>query len=233
MRRPARPPVAVLFDCDGVLADSEPVVNALVAAHLSALGWPMTAHEAREAFLGLSLPAMVPLVEARLGRPLPPGWPAAFSARIAARMAEGDVPAIPGAAEAVRALVAAGVPVACASNSGRGELAAKLRALGLDDAFAGRAVSYEDVPRPKPHPDPYLAAARLCGADPADCAVVEDSATGARAGAAAGCRVLGFCRDTPAAALLAAGASEAFDDMADLPRLLGLAGHRAAAAAAA
>lgn len=214
-----RIPAAVLFDCDGVLADSEAVVNAIVAEALSALGWPMTAAEAQHAFLGLALPDMVPRIEARVG-PLPDEWSWDLSRRIAAAMADRTM-AIPGAIEAVLRVAAAGVPVACASNSARLELAVKLRGLGLTAAFGARVFSHEDVPRAKPWPDIYRAAAAACGAAPADCVVVEDSIPGVRAGVAAGCRVLGFARETPAAVLGGLGA-EPFVAMSELPRLLGI-----------
>ena len=219
MTPPARP-AAVLFDCDGVLADSEGLVNSLVAHDLSARGWPITAEQAREAFLGLSLPAMVPVIEARVGR-LPPDWRGALTKRIVDAVAT-DLQPVPGAVAALGAVVEAGIPVAVASNSGRPELMAKLARLGLLGGFAGRVFSFEDVARPKPAPDIYLAAARACGAAPVDCAVVEDSLLGVRAGVYAGCRVLGLARDTDASVLAAAGA-EPFAAMAALPGLLGLA----------
>ena len=130
-------------------------------------------------------------------------------------------PAVPGAVEAVRAVVAAGVAVAVASNSARAELVAKMRSLGLATVFADRIFSFEDVHRPKPWPDIYLAAAAACDAAPQDCVVIEDSVPGVRAGIAAGCRVLGFARETPGAVLAAQGA-EPFEDMALLAGLLGL-----------
>lgn len=212
-------PRAVLFDCDGVLADSEMVVNAIVADQLTALGWPLTAAESRETFLGLALPDMVPRIEARVG-PLAPGWVQEMSTLIAHEMAA-RTPAVPGAAEAVRTCAAGGLAVAVASNSGRAELMAKMRALDLAHVFAGRVFSFEDVDRPKPWPDIYLAAAAACGAAPQDCVVIEDSVPGVRAGIAAGCRVLGFARETPRGVLAAYGAVP-FDDMAELPGLLGL-----------
>ena len=213
MKRPA----AILFDCDGVLADTEWVVNKIVAEEMTLRGWPMTAAEARETFLGLALPDMLPRIEARVGV-LPPDWAQEISTLIARRMAA-ETLAIPGAVEAVRAFAAAGVAVAVASNSARFELAAKMRSLGLAQIFAGRVFSYEDVPRPKPWPDIYLAAAAACGAAPKDCVVIEDSVPGVRAGRAAGCRVMGFCHESPAAVLAAHGA-EPFADMAGLPGLL-------------
>src|SRR4051794_15675936 len=180
----------------------------------------MTGAEAAEHFLGMALPAMVPVIEAKVG-PLPPDWGQALSAHIAAHKLDELEPG-PGAPAAARAVVAAGVPVAVASNAGRGELRAKLERLGLLDLFAGRVFSFEDVARPKPAPDIYLAAARSCGAAPSNCVVIEDSLLGVRAGIAAGCRVLGLVGDTDASVLAAAGA-EPFASMATLPALLGLA----------
>lgn len=212
-------PAAVLFDCDGVLADTEGTVNRLVAEDLSLRGWPMDGVEARETFLGLALPDMVPLIEARCG-PLPRGWGKMLSARIATRLSVG-VDAMPGAVAAVMAVHAAGIPTACASNSSRVELAIKLPALGLHEVFAGRAFSFEDVARPKPWPDLWIAAARACGAAPRDCVVVEDSLAGVRSARAAGCRVLGLAHPGEGEALAAAGA-QVFRAMAELPGLLGL-----------
>lgn len=209
---------AVLFDCDGVLADTELLVNRLVAAELSARGWEMDVTEARRRFLGLAWPAMRPIVEARIG-PLPPGWEQGFSRRIAELLARGTMP-VQGALDAVRQ-VAARLPVAVASNSSRGELAIKMACLGLAEVFGARVFSFEDVPRPKPAPDIYLAAARACGVESARCVVVEDSVTGVRAGIAAGCTVMGLAQETPAEALAAAGAMPFFE-MVELPGLLGL-----------
>jgi HAD superfamily hydrolase (TIGR01509 family) len=215
-------PQAVLFDCDGVLADSEALHNRILATEVSALGWPMDGAEAARRFIGLSWRDIPPLVEARLG---PGSVPASFVEGVVARVLralETELVAVPGVLEAVRAIVAAGVPVAVASNSSRAELATKLRGLGLVETFRDRAFTYDDVARPKPAPDMYLAAAASCGADPRRCVVVEDSVTGSRAGRAAGCRVLGFAHATDPASLAAVGA-EPFHDMRDLPGLLGLA----------
>ena len=219
--QPPGPPRAVLFDCDGVLADSEGLVNRIVAEDLTARGWRLSGTEARETFLGMAVPDMLPMIEARVG-PLPPRWVQDLSHRIAGAMLEGLEP-VPGAVEAVRAVIAAGLPVAVASNSGREELRAKLRRLGLERAFGERVLSFEDVPRPKPAPDLYRAAAAACGVPPADCAVVEDSLLGVQAGIAAGCRVFGLTRESPATVLASLGARP-FAAMAELPGLLGLGG---------
>jgi len=220
MAMPVRP-AAVLFDCDGVLADSEGLVNRMVALDLTERGWRLTPEQARETFLGMALPEMMPMIRARCGT-LPADWGAALSRRIAQALHDG-VEAIPGAVAALRAVAAAGLPLAVASNSTRGELAAKLERLELTAFFGDRVFSYQDVPRPKPAPDMYLAAAEACGALPRDCVVVEDSLLGARAGIAAGCRVMGFARDTDARVLAAVGAVP-FTSMAELPGLLGIAG---------
>jgi HAD superfamily hydrolase (TIGR01509 family) len=179
---------AVLFDCDGVLADSEALVNAIVAAELTALGWPLTPHEAEREFLGLSLPDMLPRITSRVG-PLPDAWARSISDRITLELA-GALQPMPGAMGAVAGLSARGVPMAVCSNSARPELAMKLTVLGLAAFFQGRVFSYQDVPRPKPAPDLYATAAEACGVPPPECLVVEDSATGVAAGLAAGCQVV-------------------------------------------
>lgn len=212
-------PAAVLFDCDGVLADSEGLVNALLADALTLLGWPLSADAARRAFTGLALSDIIAQVEARVGA-LPADWAETLTRDIVAAVGTRLGP-VPGAIDALRTILGQGVPVAVASNAGRRELRAKLDRLGLTDAFRGRTFSCEDVARPKPAPDVYLAAAQACGVPPQDCCVVEDSVVGVRAGIAAGCRVLGLARERPAGELRAAGATP-FDRMADLPRLLGL-----------
>jgi HAD superfamily hydrolase (TIGR01509 family) len=179
---------AVLFDCDGVLADSEGIANRIVAEELTLLGWVLDAQAAQREFLGLSLPDLRPLIEHRVG-PLPIGWEAALSARIEHSMAL-EVQPMPGAAAALQAVAAAGLPMAVCSNSGRAELAMKMRVLGFAGFFGPRVYSFQDVLRAKPAPDLYLVAADACGVPPAQCLVVEDSATGVAAGVAAGCAVV-------------------------------------------
>jgi HAD superfamily hydrolase (TIGR01509 family) len=214
-------PAAVLFDCDGVLADTEALHNRILAEEISALGWPMTDAECEYHFLGLSWEAVVPRIEARLGPDSVPGdFIEALVRRVVLALQQ-EVTPIPGVLAALEAIRAAGIPVAVASNSSRAELATKLRLLGLVDVFRGRAFTVEDVDRPKPAPDMYRAAAAACGAEPQACVVVEDSVTGSRAGRAAGCRVLGFAQATAPAALAAVGA-EPFFRMDELPGLLGL-----------
>ncbi|WP_431266780.1 HAD family hydrolase [Dankookia sp. P2] len=209
----------MLFDCDGVLADSEGLVNRIVAEDLTARGWRISAEEARETFLGLAAPDMLPMIEARVG-PLPPRWMHDLSRTIAAAMHQEPGP-VPGAVAAVRAVAAAGAGGGRRFHLRPGRAGLEARPARLAEPFGSRVFSFEDVARPKPAPDIYRAAAAACGARPADCVVVEDSLLGARAGIAAGCRVLGFTRETEASVLAAIGAVP-FARMEELPRLLGL-----------
>lgn len=179
---------AVLFDCDGVLADSEGLANSIIAEELTALGWALDSHSAQREFLGLSLPDMRPVIEARIGL-LPDQWEAALCRRIEQQLASDLVP-IMGAKAALLAIRAAGLPMAVCSNSGRSELLMKMRVLDFGRFFGDRVFSYQDVARPKPAPDLYLTAALACSVVAADCLVVEDSAIGVKAGLAAGCQVV-------------------------------------------
>ncbi|WP_159994722.1 HAD family phosphatase [Roseomonas sp. 18066] len=217
---PETRPRAILFDCDGVLADSEALAAQVVADDLAGRGFAVTPALCQDVFLGRAVPDMVAVIEQRFGR-VPDSWPAEIGRALTRRMAEEVVP-VPGALDALRRLAAAGIPLACASNSSRAELAAKLAKLGVAELFQGRVFSFEDVDRPKPYPDIYEAAAAACGAAPADCVVVEDSLPGIRAGRAAGCRVLALVWEMPEALLRAQGA-EPFRHMDELPGLLGVA----------
>ncbi len=208
----------VIFDCDGVLVDSEPVVNRVVAAELTRLGWPMTAEECLERFLGLNFTTIALLAEAELGRKLPPRWEPDLEARVAAVMAE-EVDLMPGAAAALAEITRMGLPWRVASNSSHAELHAKFGRNGLLDAVKGRLHSHHDVPLGKPAPDLYLAAAAAEGVAPDNCVVVEDSVPGVRAAIAAGMTCLGFCPDDDGGHLLAEGAAP-FHSLRDLPMLL-------------
>jgi len=208
----------VIFDCDGVLVDSEPVVNRVVAAELTQLGWPMTGEECCRLFLGLSFTAMVPLIEAQLARALPPGWVHHLEEHLVTVLAE-EAELMPGAAAALMETTRLGLPWRIASNSSHGELRAKFGRNGLADIVAGRLHSHHDVPRGKPAPDLFLAAAAAEGVAPECCVVVEDSVHGVRAAMAASMTCLGFCPDGDGGHLLAEG-TVPFHSMHDLPALL-------------
>jgi len=216
----------VIFDCDGVLVDSEPVSNRILAEDLSARGWPMPTEEATRRFLGLSLPTMRAPVEAHLGRPLPPDWEATLQARIADALAIEAIP-VPGALAALAATEMLGLPWRIASNSSHAEMTAKFHRLGMTERVKGRLHSFTDVARGKPAPDLFLAAAAAQQVPPAECLVVEDSVTGVRGAVAAGMACLGYAPHGDGAFLRAEGATP-FHSMTELPALLVAALRRAA-----
>lgn len=217
----------IIFDCDGVLVDSERISNRVLAEDFSSRGWVMSAEQAEQLFIGTTIEAIQPRVEAAIGHRLPGDWRAGIKAAIIKAMLS-DAVAIPGAVEALQALTAAGVPWRVASNSSHDEMAAKFARLGLTELVAGRVHSYEDVGRGKPEPDLFLAAAAAEGVEPRDCLVIEDSVPGVTASVAAGMDCLGFDRSSDGAFLRASGAVP-FHDMASLPRLIALAGTQAVA----
>lgn len=215
---------AILFDCDGVLVDSEPITHRVLVQMLGELGWVLSPEECMRIFIGKAVRDEAALIEQRTGQPLTQEWLQAFWARRNAAL-ERDLLPIAGALEAVPALhVATGGRIACASGADRGKVEMQLRKVGLYPLFEGRVFSGHEMPRSKPFPDVYLAAAEALGVDPRRCAVVEDTVTGVTAGAAAGATVFGYSpggpAHSPAEALRAAGAAHVFDDMAALPALL-------------
>jgi HAD superfamily hydrolase (TIGR01509 family) len=221
MRQRTAPLRLVIFDCDGVLVDSEPVSNRLVSTELGKLGWMLTPGEANDVFLGMTLTNMVPVIEAQLGRAVPEGWKQMIMARMMEAMAAEAV-AIPGALEALRDVTQRGLRWRVASNSSHDEMRVKFGRLGISDLVAGRVHSHRDVNKGKPAPDLFLATAAAEGVAPGECVVVEDSVTGARAAAAAGMDCLGYAPHSDGAALRAVGAVP-FGSMFDLPGLLELA----------
>ncbi len=215
---------AVLFDCDGVLVDSEPITNRVLAEMLTELGWVLTGEEASRIFTGKAVKDEVALIEAKTGFTLTADWLQQFWGRRNTAL-ELELVEIPGAPAAARALLAATEGrIACASGADRRKVELQLAKIGLLDAFEGRIFSGHEMPRSKPAPDVYLAAAAALGADPARCAVVEDTVTGATAGVAAGATVFGYSPGGPGhsdpAALRDAGVVTVFTDMAQLPALL-------------
>jgi HAD superfamily hydrolase (TIGR01509 family) len=205
----------VIFDCDGVLVDSEPLSNRILAERLTAIGLPTTTEESIRDYMGRSWKTDQEIIERRLGRPLPEGWVEAYHAEVIAAF-ERELEPIAGIAAALDAIDA---PTCVASSSAHPRIRAALAATGLLARFEGRIFSATDVEHGKPAPDLFLHAARQMGFDPASTAVVEDSVAGVEAARAAGMRALAFARHTDAALLVAAG-GQAFADMAELPALL-------------
>lgn len=215
---------AIIFDCDGVLTDTEGVAEAVATRMFAALGLHYTPED-NQRFVGLAARAWGDLIERdameRLGRPLPPGTMPRVSAAISEAILK-DVQPIIGAVDAVKAI---SLPKGVASSSPTGELHGKMRALGLWDLLAPHIFGGDDVLHAKPAPDLYLMAARSLGVAPDRCLVIEDSVPGVTAGVAAGMTVWGFTGGPhlPAgteARLRKAGAVGVFDTMAALPQLL-------------
>ena len=213
-------PRAVIFDCDGVLVDSEPAAFDLLAEDLAAHGLPLPRAEMERIFIGGTI-AGVHVKARTLGAALPNGWVSGFYERLYARLAEGT-PLVPGVLDLLDALDAAGISYAVGSNGSDRKMQVTLgQHPGLLDRFQDRLFSGQTLGAPKPAPDLYLLAARALGQHPSDCAVIEDSPTGARAAAAAGIPCFGYAPQDDGAALAAEGAM-VFHAMAELPRLLGL-----------
>ncbi|MBB1603045.1 HAD family phosphatase [Variovorax sp. UMC13] len=215
---------AVLFDCDGVLVDSEPITNGVLRDMLEERGWTLSSDECMRIFVGKAVKDEAALIEANTGSPVTSEWLQSFWTRRNERLTH-ELVEIPGAPAAIRALHATlGGKIACASGADRIKVEMQLRKIGVFDAFEGRIFSGHEMPRSKPAPDVYLAAAAALDVDPARCAVVEDTVTGATAGVAAGATVFGYSPGglghSGADALRAAGAVQIFTDMAQLPAVL-------------
>ena len=215
---------AVLFDCDGVLVDSERITNGVLRDMLEELGWTLTADECMRRFVGKAVKDERALIEAHIGGPLTEDWMVRFRERRNVGLMHGVQP--------IRNAVAAAAlihqrfqgRIACASGADRFKVELQLEKCGLMPYFQGRIFSGHELPRSKPAPDVYLAAAADLGIDARRCAVVEDTVTGVTAGVAAGATVFGYSpaeagHDVPAA-LRQAGAVAIFSDMARLPALL-------------
>lgn len=213
--------VAILFDCDGVLVDSEPITNGVLRDMLEERGWAMTAQECFSFFVGKAVRDERATIEARTGLPLTEDWMREFYER-RNRELDARLTAIAGAHAAVDAAHAhVQSRIACASGADRFKVEMQLTKVGMMDWFAGRIFSGHEMPRSKPAPDVYLAAARHLEAEPTRCLVIEDTPTGVTAGVAAGATVWAYCPlPAQAEALQRAGASHWFSHMGELPALL-------------
>jgi len=214
----------VIFDCDGVLVDSEPIVHRVLNRVLNELGIDITLEESMKWFLGRAVRDELGNIEARLGKPLPRNFLSEWFVRRDAALIE-ELEAVPHIRQAIEAIKARGLPVCVASCADRVKVKLQLKhtdLIGLftDDDAREHIFSATEVEHSKPAPDVYLLAARTMGVDPARCAVVEDSPTGATAGVAAGMTVFGYTARTDADALRAVGVRVTFDDMRDLPELV-------------
>jgi len=206
----------VIFDCDGVVVDSERIVFEVFGSFIRSLGVHLSDAETREQFLGRSLADCMLIVERFRGTPAPPGSLERYMAD-RDRVLRERVEPVAGIREVLGALT---IPYCIASSGGHDKMRITLGATKLMPLFEGRLFSATEVPRAKPAPDIFLFAAERMGASPARTAVVEDTVNGVRAGRAAGMTVFGYVDLTPAERLIEAGATRTFTQMSELPALL-------------
>lgn len=213
----------VIFDCDGVLVDTEPLSNRCFSEALNREGLPWDVAETMRRLMGRSMKSCIEIVEAALGRAVPPDFVDRLQERTFARFREDGVFAVSGVVSALDALERAGLRTCVASSGDHGKMHITLGSAGLWDRFDGRIFSATQVARGKPAPDLFQLAAERMGASPAESVVVEDSPAGAQAACAAGMRAYGYvgAAHTDRAGLVEAGAT-LFDDMRSLPALLGV-----------
>jgi HAD superfamily hydrolase (TIGR01509 family) len=206
----------VIFDCDGVLVDSEIVTNRVFAAMLGELGIPVTLEYMFERFMGQSMSYCLAHVAELLGRPAPDDFLPEYRRRTDAALAA-EVVAVPGVEQVLDAL---DVPWCVASNGPQDKMRISLGKTGLLARCESRIFSAYDIGRPKPAPDLFLHAAARLGARPGRTAVIEDSPTGVTAAVAAGMTPYGFARRTPEHRLREAGVETLFHAMDQLTALL-------------
>ncbi|MGI5437009.1 HAD family hydrolase [Streptomyces shenzhenensis] len=208
----------VVFDNDGVLVDSEPISNRLLAAYLTELGHPTSYEDSLRDYMGAALHRVHDLVAERTGQRLPDDFDDVFHARVFAAF-ERELKPVSGAVGVLEKLAADGVPYCVASSGSHERIRVGHRTTGLDRWFEdSRIFSSQDVGRGKPAPDLFLYAAERMGVAPERCVVVEDSPLGVRAAVAAGMDVYGFTAMTPSEKLADAG--QLFSDMQELTDLL-------------
>ena len=211
-----RPLELVIFDCDGVLVDSERLAVRIDVRVLAELGWILTEQEVVARFMGRTHAYMVAEIEAFLGRPLAPDWEDPFQPLYRDAFAA-ELQPVEGVVEALDRIT---LPTCVASSGTHEKIRFTLGLTNLYDRFAGRIFSASEVARGKPAPDLFLHAADRMGVDPAACAVVEDSRYGVEAARAAGMLALGFAGGLTAAEHLQGPGTIVFTEMRELPSLL-------------
>ncbi len=211
----------IIFDCDGVLVDSEPLSMRVDVEILAEGGVAMSAEEAHRRFVGKTFAAMIAEVEQEFRVAFQPGVEADKDRRLL-QLFQRELKPVPGVATALRRIA---MHASVASNSPQLRVAEALRITGLSPYFGDRIITFEHVSKAKPEPDIFIEAARLAGAPPDRCLVIEDSVTGVTAAARAGCWVLGFTGTNPHPArhgeqLKSIGAEAIFAHMSELPALV-------------
>jgi len=211
---------AVVFDCDGVLVDSERINNQVFAELATRAGIPTTFQDSVERYMGRSTTECVAELEHALGEPIGFDFAAEYEQQVLHR--QRDLAPVPGIQELLERLTAADVPICVASSGTPSEIAFRLQTTGLDRYFGTRCYSATQVSRGKPAPDLFLLAAGRIGVDPAQCFLIEDSPYGVRGGRAAGMHVIGYAAMASSDDLRAAGATHVITSMTEAPNCLGL-----------
>ncbi|MFF4388676.1 HAD family hydrolase [Streptomyces sp. NPDC001552] len=211
-----KPIELVIFDCDGVLVDTERIALPLQVALGAELGWPLTEEEVMDRFMGRSSASIHKDIAGRLGDETAGLWRELFERRHREAVDAG-LSAVEGLPQALGTIT---LPTCVASSGSHEKMRHTLGRTGLYEHFEGRIYSATEVSRGKPAPDLFLYAAQRMGIDPAACAVVEDSRPGVEAARAAGMRSFGYAGGlTPAERLEGAG-TVVFHDMRELPGLI-------------
>lgn len=206
----------VIFDCDGVLVDSERLAIKVDVQALGKLGWQITEAEVIDRFVGVSNADFREDVELHLGRKLPEGWETEFEA-LYRKVLAAELRAVDGIEDALDRIT---TPNCVASSGTHEKMRFTLGLTGLYGRFDGRIFSATEVRKGKPAPDLFLYAAERMGVRPGACAVVEDSVPGVTAARDAGMKVLGYAGGVTSAAKLAGPDTTVFERMRDLPDLL-------------
>jgi len=211
---------AILFDCDGVLVDSEPITNGVLREMLVEEGWSISKEECEAIFIGHTVRELSGLIKEKTGKPWRDEWLQQFYKRRNDALDQ-YLQIMPGALQAVEsAQQYTGNQIACASGADRFKIGLQLQKVGLYAPFQNRIFSGHEMPKSKPAPDVYLAAMRHLNTKPNQCLVIEDTGPGATAGIAAGATVWGLCPFGDGRAFKNLNIDCVFKSMHDLPILL-------------
>lgn len=208
----------VIFDCDGVLVDSELITNRVFAAMINELGVHVTLEDMFERFVGRSMAYCCDLIAGMLKGPIPDNFVEQYHIRTTAAL-QAELTPVAGVESVIDELNSRGVPFCVASSGSHEKMRTTLGITCLLSHFDNKLFSVTEVENGKPAPDVFLLAAGKFGASPSKCYVVEDTPTGVKAGVAAGMTVFGYCALTPVHRLVEAGAHYTICDMAELPRV--------------
>jgi HAD superfamily hydrolase (TIGR01509 family) len=206
----------VIFDCDGVLVDSERIANTVFAEVLSELGLALSLEDMFDIFVGHSSSQCMTIVAEMLGTKPPADLESRYKERIHAALSK-NVQAVKGVEDVIKGLT---IPYCVASSGSHDKMQATLTATNLLQYFEGKLYSVTEVQRAKPYPDVYLYAAQQMGVMPSKCVVIEDTPIGVKGGLAAGMTVFGYAELMRAERLVEAGAHRVFARMELLPHYL-------------